>query len=211
MTDAQPETVWTSPARDQLLAAADAVADAVKAHAAAVAAASSTTDEDALYDAGDPLRDALDAYAEAQFAYSETLPPYDVDTDDEDEHVGVAEPAIADADITGVTIVQRLDFRIVNRDAVMTAGKAAEAEIMDDDAPGPDEVSPLARALYANAHLRRGWNNLGDVPGIDPVAGITLALANDDLLPNDPEQWPDEPLTIEDGEVIYTEGNTWVD
>ncbi|KAA1424883.1 hypothetical protein FE697_002960 [Mumia zhuanghuii] len=220
MTDEHPENTgpdrWTDEAKDSFVRAAEALTSALRTHTVAVAAAGSDADVATISAAKDALAVALEAYDEAQYDYSGTFPPFAIieeDVDDEHDHAhdddSDAAPLLDEA-ITGVTILQRTDYRITDPQAVLAAGIVAQ-RAAPDEIEGP--VNDLGAALYALAHGSGpgGWSRLGDTSGVDPVAQVTLAVANEGLLPGDPDEWPEDSLSVEEGELIFQEGATWVD
>lgn len=68
-------------------------------------------------------------------------------------------------------------------------------------------MTHIGRALYQYAHLN-GWNKLGEMAGLVPAGATTVVHANEDLLRGDPDDWPDEPFTI-DGPVIYSQSDIY--
>lgn len=217
MTDAQPDPErWSDEAKDAFVRAADALSTALRTHAVAVSAAGSDADAATITIARDALAVALEAYDEAQYDYSGTFPPFaiieeegDDETDHDHAHAHDGE-AIADEDVTGVTVLQRMDYRIINPKGVLAAGQMAQ-RLSDGEIDGP--VTDLGEALYALAHSHGpgGWNRLSESAGIEPVAHVALAVANEGLLPTDPDAWPDDSLSVEEGELLFQEGATWVE
>ncbi|WP_370617060.1 hypothetical protein [Mumia sp. Pv 4-285] len=220
MTDEQPENTgpdrWTDEAKDSFVRAAEALTSALRTHTVAVAAAGSEADVATITAAKDALAAALEAYDEAQYDYSGTFPPFAIIEEDvEDGHDHTHEPdpdaaPLTDEAISGVTILQRTDYRITDPQAVLAAGIVAQ-RAAPDEIEGP--VADLGTALYALAHGSGpgGWSRLADTSGVDPVAQVTLAVANEGLLPGDPDEWPEDSLSVEEGELIFQEGATWVD
>lgn len=209
---------WSDEAKDAFVRAADALSSALRTHAVAVAAAGSDSDVATIEAAKHALAEALETYDEAQYDYSGTFPPFAIieEDGDEDEEGGHAHDhdhsaaAIADQDVSGVTILQRMDYRVTDPRAVIAAGKVAQ-QLSDGEIEGP--VTGLGDALYALAHSNGlgGWNRLAETSGIEPVAHVALAVANEGLLPSDPDAWPDDSLSVEEGELLFQEGATWVD
>ena len=92
----------------------------------------------------------------------------------------------------------------------VAAGSVAQ-KASPEEIDGP--VTDLGEALYALAHSNGlgGWSALGETAGVVPVAQVTLAVANEGLLPTDPDEWPEDSLSVEGGELIFQEGTTWVE
>ncbi|QMW66457.1 hypothetical protein H4N58_00200 [Mumia sp. ZJ1417] len=221
MTDEHPENTepdrWSDEAKDSFVRAADALSSALRTHAVVVAAAGSDIDVATIDAAKQALADALEAYDEAQYDYSGTFPPFaiieeDEGGDDGHDHDDAAHDGapIDDQDVTGVTVLQRMDYRVTDPRAVVAAGAVAQ-RLSDGEIEGP--VTGVGEALYALAHSHGlgGWSRLAETSGIEPVAHVALAVANDGLLPSDPDEWPDDSLSVEEGELLFQEGATWVD
>ncbi|MGH1564414.1 hypothetical protein [Mumia sp. DW29H23] len=218
MTDEHPENTgpdrWTDEAKDAFVRAAEALSSALRTHTVAVAAAGSDADVATIDAAKEALANALESYDEAQYDYSGTFPPFaiieeDVDAEDGHDHVHDGTP-LGDQEVTGVTVLQRMDYRITDPQAVIAAGVVAQ-KAGADEIEGP--VTDLGEALYALAHSRGigGWSQLAETSGVVPVAQVTLAVANEGLLPTDPDEWPEDSLSVEEGELIFQEGATWVE
>jgi len=206
---------WSDDAKDAFVRAADALSSALRTHTVAVAAAGSDADVATIDASKQALADALEAYDEAQYDYSGTFPPFAIiEEDDEDEHDHAHEAqdgdATPDENITGVTVLQRMDYRVTDPRAVVAAGSVAQ-RLSEGEIEGP--VTGLGDALYALAHAQGpgGWSRLAETSGLEPVAHVALAVANEGLLPTDPDEWPDDSLSVEEGELLFQEGATWVD
>ncbi|GAA3052434.1 hypothetical protein [Actinokineospora globicatena] len=204
MSDDEDDFIpWTPDGAARVRAAAAELTAAITAHAEAVAAGTSEKDTEKVFTAGDQLLPALLAYADAQFEYTGTTfplgPLYDlVDDEEDDEDEEEEEPPS-----TGVSILQRQDYRVTDAEAVMAAGRAAYLRSWpdDDEATAAEDVSHLGRALYQIGHAD-GWPKLGDVEGLRPVGASVVVVDREDTLGPDEGEWP-EDLYAHDGEVLF--------
>lgn len=196
-------TPWTPEGATQLRARAAELAAALTAHAEAVTAVNGQAGIPEVFEAGERLLPAVVAYAEAQFAYSGNGFPFGVlhdyvEDDDDDEPAEVeAEPS------SGISVLQRQDYRLTDEAAVMSAGRQAYLQMWpeDDEAAAAADVAHVGRALYMVAHAD-GWDSLSRVDGLRPVGGCVVAIARDDTLGPDPDEWPEQLFDTE-GELLY--------
>ena len=196
-------TPWTPQAAARLQAAAVELAAAVLAHADAVAAVTSKPGIPEVIAASEGLLPAVLGYADAQFDYTGNGFPFGVlhqfADDDEDDEEGEELPT------TGVTVLQRRDYRVTDEAAVMDAGRRAYLRVWpdDDDAAAAADVTHLGRALYQLAHAD-GWHSLDQVEGLRVTGGAVVVLQQDELLGPDPDEWPAE-LFDENAELLYSQ------
>lgn len=145
------------------------------------------------------------AYADAQFDYTGTAWPFgsmheiDPDNDDDEDEDEGQRPT------SGVSVLQRTDLAVTDEIAVLAAGRAAYGRVWpDDDAEdAARDVTHLGRALYQLAHSD-GWDNLDEVEGLEVVGRIVLVHRQDELLGEDPEEWPEEPFHMP-GEALQSQ------
>lgn len=112
---------------------------------------------------------------------------------------------------TGVSVLQRRDYRVVDEAAVMAAGRAAYLRVWpdDDEAAAAADVTHLGRALYQLAHAD-GWHSLDHVEGLRVTAGAVAVIDQDELLRGDPDDWPDDLFDL-DGEEIFGQADVYLE
>lgn len=202
-------TLWTPDGATRLREAADALAEAIRAHASTVTAVSGEEGTPEVMAAGSRLLPALLAYADAEFDYTGTSFPlgslYEFDDDDDDE-----------ADETparGVSVLRRSDYAVADEEAVMEAGRQAYLRVWPEDGAeaAAADVTHLGRALYQIAHAD-GWDALDEVEGLRPTGGVVLVQPSDELLGADPDQWPEDALfDYDDDLLIYRQDDIIVE
>ncbi|TYP86908.1 hypothetical protein BD833_108194 [Blastococcus xanthinilyticus] len=175
---------------------------AITAHAEAVTAVSKDADITEVFAATDRLLPAVLAYADAQFDYTGNGFPFGVlhqfaEQDDEDEPADEPEPA------TGISVLQRHDYRVTDVAAVLSAGRRAYLDVWpeDDEAAAAVDVTHLGRALYQIAHAG-GWHRLDEVEGLRATGGAVVVVAQQEILGSDPDEWPEELFEGDGGEFL---------
>lgn len=210
MTDSWEDNLWTDATRSAYLDAGEAAIAALRSHLAVVAATASSSEEPAIDASAESVRLAFLAMSEAEFNYSSTLAPFsllELDDEEDDEALGVE--TVHDK----FSIMLRRDFRLTSESALIEAGKKAFAKVSPDEAPAAagEDVDDLGRAIYQIVHAG-GIDALSDVPGLEPVVGIMLALGRDELLTEkDVDELLDDPaeLFAGEGEIIYSQSEVW--
>lgn len=189
--------------------ASETLVAAVRRHAELVGSTKHDSDAPAIFQAGDELLAAVMVYVDAQFEHTGTAYPmgalHDLvdDEDDDDEATQTSLPT------SGVTVLRRLDFGVESEEAVMRAGRAAYREVWpdDDEQAAAADVTHLGSALYQIAHAR-SWDALDEVEGLVPTGAATVLLRQDQLLPADPDDWPDD-LFEPGGEVLFRQDDVY--
>lgn len=212
MTDSWEDNLWTDATRTAYLDAGEAAIEVLRSHLAVVAATTTRSEEPAIDASAENVRLACLAMSEAEFNYSSTLAPFsllELDDDDEEDDDAVS----VETEHDGFSIMLRRDFRLMSESALIEAGKKAFAKISPDEAPeaADEDVDGLGRAIYQVVHAG-GIDALSDVPGIEPVVGIMLALGRDDILTEeDVDELLDDPaeLFAGEGEIIYSLSEVW--
>lgn len=201
---------WTPDGADQLLRAAEALVEALRTHAAAVAGLRGDGESGEVVAAGERLVPALLGYADAQFQYTGSGFPlgivHEFDDDDSDE-------VVDEGPVAGVSVLRRDDYVVDKETAVLKAGRKAYRRMWpeDDAAAATADVTHLGRALYLIAHAD-GWDGLRQVKGLRPVGGITLVHSSDELLGADPDTWPEGDLFRHDEErLLYREDDVYTE
>lgn len=209
--DANDFNPWSVERREALLDAGDVLAQAVRAHTRAFASAASVEDFPNTFPAADELLAAAKAYAEAQFNFSGNAYPLGILHSLEEEGAEDDEDADeSDVPVTGITILQRIDYAVVDEAALLAAGRAAyRASIPGALASAAlGEVKTVGQAIHQIAETH-GWPALAEVDGLDPVGGTTLVHRQTELLSDDPDEWPEEIFAIE-GELIYGQRDVYL-
>ena len=192
MDDQELETQWTDAARQRFTAEVEALAEAVRAHGAAVLAQTGAQAElPALFAAGDELARAVDSYGDAQWDLTGVFPPVHVHGhgDPDGAEDDGADPG-AVVEVAGlVRIVHRADFAVTDPEAVLAAGRAAYREVWPEDGEedAAADVTDLGRALYQVQHAG-GLAGLEDVAGLDPLGSTTwyVDVTDEEEPPEDP-------------------------
>lgn len=201
---------WTTDGADRLLRAADALVEAIRTHAAAVAGLRGDEESEEVVAAGHRLVPALLGYADAQFEYTGSGFPLGIvhDFDDDDGNEVVEEVPVA-----GVSVLRRDDYVVSKEAAILKAGRKAYRRTWpeDDAAAATADVTHLGRALYQIAHAD-GWDSLRHVKGLRPVGGVTIVQSSEELLGVDPDAWPEEDLFRHVEErLLYREDDVYVE
>lgn len=200
---------WTPDGAERLAAAGEQLAAGIKAHAAAIASTTGRRDWAAVSAATDALLPLLLSYADAQFAYTGNGFPFDalrqftMDDDEDDELPTEGRPP------TGVSILRRHDYGVLDEATILAAGRAAYLRSWPDESEqdAAAEVSHLGVALYQIAHAD-GWDALDGTDGLRPLGGATQVIDQDQPLSADPDEWPDDPFATA-GEVLFQQSDIW--
>lgn len=179
--------------RDRLRLAGDRLVEAVRTHASSIGDIRSDDGVAEIMAAGNQLVPALLAYADAQFDYTGTAFPlgtlYGLVDDDEDEEDVDSGP------LSGVTILRRTDFVVIDEDSVMKAGRKAYRRSTGKakKKSAVAHVTHLGEALYQIAHVD-GWDSLIQVKGLEPIGGVVFVQSCEEMLGGDPDEWPEDDL-----------------
>jgi len=146
------------------------------------------------------LRQAAAAYVEAVMEASGWGNVFAGLFDDEEDDDSDVE---SDAPVTGITVLRRHDYAVVDERVVMEAGLRAYKVVWPDDSDedAAADVNHLGRALYQIAHAQN-WDALVDVEGLRPIGGSTLVHRQENLLSTDPDEWPEDVFETE-GEDLF--------
>jgi hypothetical protein len=206
MTDDDEFDPWTEAGAAELIAAAAALATAVQEHAQTIAGLLPTRQIQKVFAASELLLPVVLAYNDAQFNLTGNAFPFGplqdfADDDEDDDEDEGTEPAVG----SGLSVVTRQDFIVIDEGAALDAGRSAYRSVWPDDPPAAadEDVTHLGRALYQYAHLN-GWDKVKDMAGVAPVGAITVVQANEELLRGNPDDWPEEPFTVE-APVLYSQ------
>lgn len=210
MSETKTFTPWTEEGATRLREAAREVALRIDAHAAALAGLG-PDDFEGVFAANDRLSEALIAYADAQFEYCGNPGPLGLVSawNDDDADDDLEEPTSA----SGIAVVQRCDYEVTDEAAILSAGVAAYRKSWPEASQGEAaaDVTHLGRALYHVAHEAGTWDALRDTTGLRVTGATTRVAAVETTLGPDPEAWPDDPFDLEEGELIYSVSDVYMD
>jgi hypothetical protein len=203
-------TPWTSAGADRLRAEARNAAAALIEHADTVAALGEH-DFAELVAAGGRLMPFLLALSDAQFDYTGNggpLGPLHAWDEDDDESDGSAEQSHG----SGLSVLQRIDYWVVDESALIEAGRAAYRNAWPDDTANDAaaDVADIGRALYQIAHASGSWSSIDDIAGIDIAGRTILAVSTDETLGSDAEDWPEDLFEYDVNRVIYRQDDVYL-
>ena len=191
MTDldiaAPTEQFFSAESREALAEASRRLAERLQAHTEALLAMTGDEDQSAIYEQNAALEELVEGWNDAVFEHTGTAPLLLEDSADEDDDEVEQDHVIS--------VVSRFDLRVVDLDALLEAGRAAQqrhpAEL--DDGGEPEPVDSAEQAIYEiSREVGEAWFEL---PGIEMVAGARAYVV--------PEA-PFEPLDA-DAEDVVTE------
>lgn len=206
-------TPWTAEGAERLRLAAAEAANALQEHADTVAKLTKKSPFSARVEASDRLLPALLEVAKAQFEFTGNSGPLGllfslVDEDDDEEDDESDEPVAT----TGLSILQRRDYRVSDEDSVIARGREAYLRVWPDDTKqeAAEDVTSLGRALYQLAHDAGTWDVLDRLEGLSPAGGSLVVVANEETLGPDPDEWPDELFDHDEDAVIYQQSDAYL-
>jgi hypothetical protein len=196
---------FSEGSRKALAEASQLLAERLQAHTQALLAMSGGQDEqDALYEQNVALEELVEGWNDAVFEYTGTAPlllEEEAEEADEEEELPEQEHLIS--------VVSRFDLRVVDLDALLDAGRAAQERhpVELDDSGEPDPVDTAEQAIYEiSREVGEAWFEL---PGVDLVAGARAYVV---------PEYPFEPLEADADDVvteigapngIVTHAETW--
>lgn len=164
-----------------------------------------------MFAANELLLPVVLVYADAQFDLTGNGFPFGplhafADEDQDDEGGGDEGEAVVGK---GLSVLSRQDFVLVDEAAALEAGRSAYAQLWPEDPPAAavEDVTHIGRALYQYAHLH-GWDRVQEMPGMEPTGATTVVQAHEHLLRGDPDQWPDDPFSV-DAPVLYSQSDVY--
>jgi hypothetical protein len=184
---APAEQFFSAQTREALAEASRRLAERLQAHTDALLAMTGAEEQSALYEQNAALEELVEGWNEAVFEHTGTAPLLLEDSvDDEDDEVEQDQV---------ISVVSRFDLRVVDLDALLEAGRAAQerhpAEL--DESAEQEPVDSAEQAIYEiSREVGEAWFEL---PGIEMVAGARAYVV--------PEH-PFEPLDA-DAEDVVTE------
>ena len=196
---------FSEGSRKALAEASQLLAERLQAHTQALLAMTGGPDEqDALYEQNVALEELVEGWNDAVFEYTGTAPlllEEEAEEADEEEELPEQEHLIS--------VVSRFDLRVVDLDALLDAGRAAQERhpVELDDSGEPDPVDTAEQAIYEiSREVGEAWFEL---PGVDLVAGARAYVV---------PEYPFEPLEADADDVvteigapngIVTHAETW--
>ncbi|MFC5503190.1 hypothetical protein ACFPJ4_13155 [Lysinimonas soli] len=204
-------TPWTAEGAERLRVAAGEAGRALQRHAEAVGKLTSSSPSIELIEASNLLLPALLEVATAQFEFTGNSGPlgllFSLEDEDEDEDDDEDE----EENTTGISILQRRDYRVSDEDSIIEQGREAYLRVWPDDtdAEAAEDVTSLGRALYQLAHDAGSWDVLERVDGLRPTGGTLLVVANDETLGPDPDDWPEDLFDHDPERAIYRQSDSY--
>jgi hypothetical protein len=185
---APAEPFFSAETREALAEASRRLAERLQAHTEALLAMSGDEEQAALYEQNAALEELVEGWNDAVFEHTGTAPLLLDDSADDEDDEAVEQDHV-------ISVVSRFDLRVVDLDALVEAGRAAQerhpAEL--DERGEQEPVESAEQAIYEiSREVGEAWFEL---PGIEMVAGARAYVV--------PET-PFEPLDA-DAEDVVTE------
>jgi len=187
-------TQWTEAARADYAQRAEDLIDELRRHVEHTLSRHGRQAELRTYfGSAEQLRRAVAAFNDAEFDWCGSFPValrhLDDDVDGGDEPSEASGELVADSEMI-LCALRRWDFRVIDRDTVIAAGRAAYSTAwptdIDEDARVRVTDVEHAAAEIVHAH---GFERLSDVPGLEACADFTafaLRAADEALDEDDP-------------------------
>jgi hypothetical protein len=187
-TPAPAEQFFSAETRAALLEASRKLSERLLAHTEALLAMTGEEDHATLFEHNAALEGVVEDWNEAVFEHTGTTPLLLDESDDADDDEEVEQDHV-------ISVVSRFDLRVVDLDALLEAGRAAQerhpAEL--DESGDREPVDSAEQAIYEiSREVGEAWFEL---PGTELVAGARAYVV--------PEP-PFEPLDA-DAEDVVTE------
>ena len=187
-TPAPAEQFFSAETRTALAEASRKLAERLQAHTDALLAMTGDEDHTTLFEHNAALEGVVEDWNDAVFEHTGTSPLLLDDAADDEEDEDVEQDHV-------ISVVSRFDLRVVDLDALIEAGRAAQerhpAEL--DESGDQEPVDSAEQAIYEiSREVGEAWFEL---PGIEMVAGARAYVV--------PEP-PFEPLDA-DAEDVVTE------
>lgn len=137
------------------------------------------------FDSTERFHKALAQLDEAEFDWCGSFPlgldSSRYDDDEDDEHDGEEDADAAELDAPVLTVVGRWDYRLVDADALIAAGRDAylRAWEEDTDEDAAYRVGDAGSAVYEIAHTE-GWASLPQAPGLEQLASSQQVIIHED-------------------------------
>lgn len=206
MTDlddtAPAEQFFSAETRTALAEASRKLAERLQAHTDALLAMNGEEEQAALYEQNAALEELVEDWNEAVFEHTGTSPLLLDDSEDDEDDEDVEEDQV-------ISVVSRFDLRVVDLDALLDAGRAAQerhpAEL--DESGELEPVDSAEQAIYEiSREVGEAWFEL---PGVEMVAGARAYVVPE--LPFDPLDADAEDVVTEliAPNGVATHAETW--
>lgn len=206
MTDlddtAPAEQFFSAETRTALAEASRKLAERLQAHTDALLAMNGEEEQAALYEQNAALEELVEDWNEAVFEHTGTSPLLLDDSEDDEDDEDVEEDQV-------ISVVSRFDLRVVDLDALLDAGRAAQerhpAEL--DESGELEPVDSAEQAIYEiSREVGEAWFEL---PGVEMVAGARAYVVPE--LPFDPLDANAEDVVTEliAPNGVATHAETW--
>jgi hypothetical protein len=182
------EQFFSAETREALAEASRRLAERLQAHTEALLAMTGDEEQAALYEQNAALEEIVEGWNDAVFEHTGTAPLLLDDSADDEDDEEVEQDHV-------ISVVSRFDLRVVDLDALIEAGRAAQerhpAEL--DEGGEREPVDSAEQAIYEiSREVGEAWFEL---PGIEMVAGARAYVV---------PEYPFEPLDA-DAEDVVTE------
>ncbi|MEU4606809.1 hypothetical protein AB0F43_27825 [Kribbella sp. NPDC023972] len=184
---APTEQFFSAETREALAEASRRLAERLQAHTEALLAMTGDEEHTALYDQNAALEELVESWNDAVFEHTGTAPLLLEDSTDDEDDEEVEQDHV-------ISVVSRFDLRVVDLDALLEAGRAAQERHPAELEEGEKEpVGSAEQAIYEiSREVGEAWFEL---PGIEMVAGARAYVV---------PEYPFEPLDA-DAEDVVTE------
>jgi hypothetical protein len=162
---APTEQFFSAETREALAEASRRLAERLQAHTEALLAMTGDEEHTALYDQNAALEELVESWNDAVFEHTGTAPLLLEDSTDDEDDEEVEQDHV-------ISVVSRFDLRVVDLDALLEAGRAAQerhpAELEEGGEKEP--VDSAEQAIYEiSREVGEAWFEL---PGTEMVAGV---------------------------------------
>jgi hypothetical protein len=199
---APAEQFFSAETRTALAEASRKLAERLQAHTDALLAMNGEEEQAALYEQNAALEELVEDWNEAVFEHTGTSPLLLDDSEDDEDDEDVEEDQV-------ISVVSRFDLRVVDLDALLDAGRAAQerhpAEL--DESGELEPVDSAEQAIYEiSREVGEAWFEL---PGVEMVAGARAYVVPE--LPFDPLDADAEDVVTEliAPNGVATHAETW--
>jgi hypothetical protein len=192
------DSQWTSSAADAYQLRAEEFIVALRRHVAlSLRREGRMAELGPYFESAERLARAGAAFDHAELNWCGSIPlgvqVFSDDDGDQGEGVlGDEAAAVGEGEV--LSGLGRWDFRVVDAEALMLAGRAAYASSWSQDTAEDAElaVSDIGRAASELVHAG-GWSALQDAPGLDPDRAVTIFVLH---AGTDDERWDQDPFAI---------------
>lgn len=182
------ETQWTARARSAYAQRGEDLVDAVRRHVRLTTERTGRQRElEGYFESAEGLSDAARAFSEAEFDWCGSFPlPLAEEPDQDWEEEG--EPAVGEL----LSVLGRWDYRVLDEDALVGAGRSSYLRSWPEDTPEDAELRVVDVESAAGELLHGdGLSALDDAPGLAPTAYVVQCVLNDGTRDD-----PDDPFGL---------------